>query len=328
MIKVIVAITTYNLEEYIAQALDSILMQKTSFDFKIRIADDCSTDKTIDILKDYQKRYPEIVEVLFADKNMGSLANSNRLFDHIDCEYFSFLDGDDYWIGEDRLQKQVDFLDNHPEYTMCAGNTQFLVNNELGKMMIEDRLLNRSYDSHNYADSSIPFIHTSSILVRNVIFINGIPDYYKKAVGTFEESALRGEDFRRLLHLQHGPIFVMDSLFSVYRIHERGMWQGSTKLKRIVENAIQTNFYYKYFGDAFDGIFAKQSRDTYKYMMLYLLSNNLITTKNQITEKECELFTDLLRDISSRLEEKMSYKNPVKWKMNLLKVLSDILHII
>ena len=116
MEKVVVAITTYNLERYIAQALESILRQKTSFPFKILVADDCSTDNTLSILYGFERKYPDIIKVLPSEKNLGSLANSNRLFDGLNAEYFTFLDGDDYWLDEKRLQDQVDFQDTHPEY--------------------------------------------------------------------------------------------------------------------------------------------------------------------------------------------------------------------
>ena len=92
MVKVIVCITTYNLEKYISKAIDSVLCQVTNFDFKIIVADDCSTDGTLKILLDYKKTFPEKIEILTADKNQGSLANSNRLFDVIKCEYHSWME--------------------------------------------------------------------------------------------------------------------------------------------------------------------------------------------------------------------------------------------
>ena len=96
MLKVTVGITTYNLEKYIEKAIDSILCQKTNFEFKIVIADDGSTDGTVNILKKYAEKYPEKIEIMLSSKNLGSLANSNRIFEKIDGEYISFLDGDDY----------------------------------------------------------------------------------------------------------------------------------------------------------------------------------------------------------------------------------------
>lgn len=301
MYKVIVAITTYNLEEYIAEALDSVIKQKTNFKFLIRIADDCSTDKTPIILKEYEEKYPDFIEVLYSDENLGSLANSNRLFDFIDCEYFTFLDGDDYWLGENHLQKQVDFLDSHPEYSMVAGNTQYLRDGKLAGMVVKESYTNKSYTYKDFLNAKMPFVHTSALLVRNTIFINGLPDCFKNVIGTFEECALRGEDSRRYIHLQKGPAFIMDDIFSVYRIHSAGIWQGKSKVRQTLESAIQLNFFYKYFND-------KQSKKYFKrefnllyariLLNLFYLNNNAYMYK--YSYKDTDLLSSLLLDISQR----------------------------
>lgn len=299
MVKVIIAITTYNLEKYISQALDSVLMQKTKFEYIVRIADDCSTDNTIEILQDYKCRYPNKIELLFADNNMGSLANSNRLFDHIDCEYFTFLDGDDYWVGENRLQQQVDFLDSHPEYIMTGGNTQLLRNNELKELQLDKRMLGRTFYFSDYVNGQMPcVVHTSSILLRNVIFKNGIPSCSKELVGTFEECAVRGEDFRRLIHLQKGPIYVDNQILSVYRIHSDGTWQGSSLLRVYLETAISYNFYIKYFGEQYEGFFRSKLEWSYNNVMSFLLSNKLIFSQNRLPSKDAILFGGLLIDMA------------------------------
>ena len=271
MEKVVVAITTYNLEQFIAQALESILMQKTSFPFKIIVADDCSTDNTLSILNEYEGKYPDVIKVLPSEKNLGSLANSNRLFDGLDAEYFSFLDGDDYWLDETRLQRQVDFLDAHREYSMCGGNTQYMREGALCERMISPGELNKSYSFDDYVRGDMPFIHTSSLVVRNTIISKGLPHHYFDAVGSFEECALRGEDFRRVIHLQRGPVFLMDGLFSVYRIHGKGLWQSSSPFKKQMEGAISYNFYGKFFGEENDRFFKKQAIKSYRSLLFSLL---------------------------------------------------------
>lgn len=298
MEKVIVAITTYNLEEYIGEALDSILCQKTSFSYKIVIADDCSTDNTINILYEYQTKYPDVITILPSDKNLGSLKNSNRIFDHIKCEYFAFLDGDDYWIGEDRLQKQVDFLDSHPEYVMCGGNTQYLRNGRLSDYVVASSKTGKSYSFESLIKDEIPFIHTSSLLVRNVIFVNGLPQCYVEAENSFENCALRGEDFRRLLHLEKGPLYVMDDTLSVYRIHSKGLFQGSSTIKRSIEAAIATNFYKKYFGEKYGSYFANKAKASYQNMMLCLLIDHNLLRNYSLSNEETYLLTSLLQNLS------------------------------
>lgn len=297
MIKVVVAITTFNLEKYIEQALDSVLMQKTTFKYKIIVADDCSSDNTLHILHNYQKKYPEKIEVLSADKNLGSLANSNRIFDGLECEYFTFLDGDDYWVSDDRLQRQVDFLDKNPTFMMCAGNTQFLRNEKLADFVVDKHRLGKTYSFDDMLHDNMPFFHTSSILIRNTIFIDGLPQCYVDAVNTFENCALRGEDFRRILHLERGPLYAFNDTLSVYRIHENGVWQGSSSTRRAIEGAIGYNFYYKYFGEKYGLFFKTKAIASYQSLMRSLVADDNLLGDYSLNAKDSKLFLAYLNDI-------------------------------
>ena len=117
-----VLIATYNQEEYIAQTLDSILMQQCSFDFEIIIGEDCSTDKTREICFDYQKRYPEKIVLCLNETNKGLLDNYFDIFLKTRGKYIADCGGDDYWVSTNKLQEQVDLLENHPELSLVASN--------------------------------------------------------------------------------------------------------------------------------------------------------------------------------------------------------------
>lgn len=321
MNKVAVVITTYNLEKYIAQALDSVLMQKTNFSYKIIVADDCSTDNTIRILKEYRSKYPEKIELMLNKKNEGSLANSNRVFDGLQSEYFSFLDGDDYWLGEDHLQKQVDYLDTHREYMLCGGNTQYLVNDKLSGYVIKREKTNTSYSFCSLLRDEIPFVHTSALLIRNSIFVNGLPQCYKDAVNTFENCALRGEDFRRIIHLELGKMYVMKDVLSVYRIHSKGIWQGSSSATRVIESAIGYNFYKKYFGKTYGDYFEIKAIKSYRAMMNTLIIECGLLKDYNLNTKETKLLNGLLMDIK---KDDVIRKPISKIRIKLLKVLIDL----
>ena len=325
MIKVIVAITTFNLEKYISQALESVLSQKTSFPFQIIVADDHSTDKTPDILSRYEEKYSEVIKVLYSERNIGSLANSNRLFDHIDCEYFSFLDGDDYWTDEYRLQKQVDFLDSHREYSMCGGNTQFLRNGVLAEYMIEKKYMNNEYSFEDDILRRVPLVHTSSLLVRNTIFKNGLPQCFKDAVGTFEECALRGENFRRLMHLDKAPLYLMDCNFSVYRIHEKGIWQGTTTVRRMIESAISENYLSKYFKSSYGDMLEREAKKSYENLMIWLLSNKYLLHPNTLSSKDSYLLAGLIEDVSKN-DSGAKLRGNSLLKVYLMKLLTEVFH--
>lgn len=115
-----VCIITYNHEKYIAECLEGILMQQTSFLFDILIGEDCSTDKTRDIIRYFENKYPGIIKPVYHEKNVGAPRNHfEYCFPMITSPYVAICDGDDYWTDPGKLQKQVDFLDQHPECVIC-----------------------------------------------------------------------------------------------------------------------------------------------------------------------------------------------------------------
>ena len=119
-IKVSVIVLTYNHEKYIRQALDSILMQKVDFQYEILIGDDASTDKTADILQEYKNKYPDIIKLYLNKINLGATRNAYNLLMSAQGEYLATCEGDDYWIDENKLKIQIDFLDNNKEFIGCT----------------------------------------------------------------------------------------------------------------------------------------------------------------------------------------------------------------
>lgn len=120
MIKVSVLLITYNHEKFIEEAIESILMQKTNFKFELIIGEDCSTDNTRNIVEKYKEKYPDKIVLSLQEKNGGTSRNIRASLKKCQGEYIALLEGDDYWIDENKLQKQVDFLDNNPDCTLCG----------------------------------------------------------------------------------------------------------------------------------------------------------------------------------------------------------------
>ncbi len=117
-----VKMITYNHAPYIAQAIESVLMQKTDFPFELVIGEDCSTDETRRIVFDYAERYPETIRVITSDANVGMHQNSHRTAKACQGKYIAYCEGDDYWHHPDKLQKQVDYLEQHPEYGLVCSD--------------------------------------------------------------------------------------------------------------------------------------------------------------------------------------------------------------
>ena len=114
--KISVVVITYNQQETIAQTLDSILMQKGDFDIELVIGEDCSTDNTYGICHDYAERYPDIVKLLPNTHNLGIMANFARVMRSCTGDYITGCAGDDYWCDEHKIEKQLHFLESHPDY--------------------------------------------------------------------------------------------------------------------------------------------------------------------------------------------------------------------
>lgn len=126
-IMVSICCLAYNQKKYIRQALDSFLMQKTNFKFEILINDDCSTDGTTEIIKEYEEKYPDIIKPLYHSENQysksyrqGNMMSITFNFPRVSGKYTAMCEGDDFWTDEYKLQKQVDIMEANPDCSFCA----------------------------------------------------------------------------------------------------------------------------------------------------------------------------------------------------------------
>lgn len=133
LIKVSIALTTYNHQEYIEKCLDSILSQEVDFNYEIVIGEDQSKDKTLSIIKTYEAKYPKIIRILAREENLGYTRNFDDTMQQCKGEYIAIFDGDDYMLPG-KLKKQVDFLDEHPDYVI-VGHIVDAFDNNTGKIV-------------------------------------------------------------------------------------------------------------------------------------------------------------------------------------------------
>lgn len=125
-----VCLVTYNHEKYISKALDSILMQKVNFEYEIVAGEDYSSDNTRKFLLDYYEKYPDKFKLILQDKNVGLSLNVFDTFNACSGKYVAFLEGDDYWTDENKLQKQVDYLEANPDYGLIFTNVYLVDEND------------------------------------------------------------------------------------------------------------------------------------------------------------------------------------------------------
>ncbi|MBW8190826.1 glycosyltransferase [Neiella marina] len=217
----------YNHEKYIAEALESWLMQRCDFKFEIVIGEDCSTDSTLEIIERYQEQYPDIVRVVSDVKNVGSRENFLRTAVLCKGKYVAYCEGDDYWIDAEKLQKQVDFLEANDDYSTCFH--AIMVRDEQHQKLLPDQMTKKvssSTDIYDLAEGN--YIHTPSVVFRNP-FKSGFPEQLLKSL----EFAVAGDYIMHMYNAQFGKIKKLPDVMAVYRVHPKGLWSSRPLLQKL-----------------------------------------------------------------------------------------------
>ena len=218
-LKVSVIFITYNHEKYVEKALRSVCEQETDFAYEVVVGEDCSTDSTREILKRVASEYPDKVRLLFRDKNFGR-PTLNVYNTTMECrgEYLAYLEGDDYWTDKKKLQKQVDFLEEHPEYIACTHGCVMI--NENSEEITDEEILkigdlykwSGRFTYDDYKKSGKWPGHYATVVSRN-IYPEGKYDYtiLYKAHDFVDDAIIL------LFLLIQGDIFRMDEVMSAWR---------------------------------------------------------------------------------------------------------------
>lgn len=229
---VTVVCITYKHEEFIAQALESFLMQKTNFKFKVFVGEDCGPDNTAQIVKEYAEKYPDIIVPFIREKNMGAQRNLIDLCQRANSPYIAFCEGDDYWIDEYKLQKQFDFMESNKEYRICFSKCEikspedwflrswFKADKE-GKLIFPD--CEPNFKSKKEIFDMYDFVwvfpaQTATVFYRWNYDLN-IPDWY------FE--GIIGDWPIFLMQLGIGKAYFIKDIMSVYRRSDVGVFMSS-----------------------------------------------------------------------------------------------------
>jgi glycosyltransferase involved in cell wall biosynthesis len=221
--KTSVLIITYNHEKFISQAIDSILMQQTDFDYEIVIGEDCSTDSTRDIVLAYQDKYPDKIKALLPERNLGMQENFFQTFKACHGQYIAMCEGDDFWTDPHKLQKQVDFLDNNSEFSICFHKVQVLENNQLK----DDYIAQTPATVSTILDlANGNYIHTPSCMFRNNISNTIGSSFFKSPLGDY---------YLHIMNAQYGKIYYIDECMAVYRVHENSVWSNQKMAYKITK---------------------------------------------------------------------------------------------
>lgn len=210
---------TFNHVNYIRQALDSYLMQKTDFAFEILVHDDASTDGTSDIIREYADRYPDQVRPLIQTENQYSQGIDNISgafnFPRARGKYIFMCDGDDYFLSPYKLQKQVDYMEAHPDCTLCIHSARIDL---VGRAVTEGQM--RPYrESRMITPEEIidkPSGYAMSSMAFPARLVKALPDYYVDCPV--------GDTPLQLIAAAHGYGYYFDEVMSAYRVGVAGSW--------------------------------------------------------------------------------------------------------
>ncbi len=239
-------IITYNHQDSIEKAINSILEQKTKYKYLIKILDDASSDQTTEICLEYARRYPEKIELVVQPINTAG-KHASSIFRTINTKYYCLLDGDDYWCNENKIQFAVDFLENNPQYTMWAHDTYWYNPQSDIKLSYvhEDQKIDKidaPVTFENYA-----YFALSARVCRNII------DFTKEY-----EANHKRDIFIYFAMLDKGPLYFQDEIMSVYVFNGKGVYSKLHRLERFysrIYSFYKMNQYFKFRHDEF---FTKQ----------------------------------------------------------------------
>ena len=206
----------YNHEPYLRDCLEGFVMQKTNFRFVAVVHDDASTDKSADIIREYEAKYPDIIIPIYETENQYSKHNGsitrimNEAIDATGAKYIAMCEGDDYWTDPYKLQKQVDFLESHPDFVACFHNAR-VFNGQYY------RLFNSVNENHFPTTDDLIlrrwFIATPTLMYRNII----------KLYPKWAHEVVNGDYLLELLLAREGKFYYMDDAMSVYRQEGQGL---------------------------------------------------------------------------------------------------------
>ncbi|HET9570520.1 MAG TPA: glycosyltransferase [Bacteroidales bacterium] len=231
MKKVAIILASYNQEQYISEAIESIMMQRFDGEISVIVADDASTDTTLDIIRSFEANSPFRFVYLPKEANLGIFKNYKRAFAACDGDYVAVMEGDDYWVDPYRIQKHVDFLDKHRECVMS-----------MNRMIV-------------YYESQSRFSHQKWTFKEDYQYINAQMMAYGNLLGNLSACVFRKSEIDKLkpeifdintadwmlgLALgQYGFIAKLKDLMSVYRVSPNGTWSKKTK-KEVTRSLLET----------------------------------------------------------------------------------------
>lgn len=218
----------YNHEPYIEDALEGFLIQETDFPFEILIHDDASTDKTADIIREYEATYPNLIKPIYQTENQfsqGIKPNHDFNFPRAKGEYIALCEGDDYWTEKKKLQKQIKFLNENNDYTVCAHLVKCFYQDQSKPSNINPypKMQKDTYYLKDFLYKN--YMNTCSVVYRWIFYSYPKPSWIAQH--------FTGDYTLHSLHACHGKIKMLPEVMACYRKHSGGIMSGSRGKHRV-----------------------------------------------------------------------------------------------
>ncbi len=271
--KVSVAITFYNQEKYASQTLESVLAQEVNFPFEIVIGEDNSTDDTRALIKQYQEKYPELIRVFYNLKNCGVVLNIKNVLDNCRGKYIAILGGDDLFSCKDKLQRQYDFLESHPDYGFVHSDARLIIDHNTSTPQIAESAeayFNLSIKSGQVYEDLLKKCY---VVASTAFFRKDLYDQYGQ-LAQWHAMGFLMEDFPLWLAFSRVAKFAyINEALSTYRILSNTVSRPRDPLKdlKFWLSSAQVSFYFiKQYG-ASDEVRARVYNKNYAFYLEYAI---------------------------------------------------------
>lgn len=286
---------TYNHENYIAEALDSFLMQETDFPFEVIVRDDASPDKTAEIIREYESKYPNIIKPIYEKENgyQKGIKASPVTFGKAKGEYIALCEGDDYWTDAKKLQVQIDEMKKYPEVDFSFHLASTIDNfNIEAQPKLQKR--NRFYSTKDIITANFHLIQTNTIVFKkkNLESLN---------YDLIAKSPVGDVWIRVNASIPNGALFI-NKIMSTYRIHSQGSWSESMQ---------EENKFIKYIHNMINSVNSFDKYYNFKYTNEFLIYKNMFITAVMKKDINQTIKNNFINDYKSL----MSMKNLIQWNI-------------
>ncbi len=316
-----VNLITYNHEKFVARAIESVLEQQANFAYRLIIGDDCSTDNTQSIIRGFAQDYPERIQTLLASEHRG-LGRPDRIGLQVlrlsTAKYIALLDGDDYWTDPQKLQKQVDALEQDPDSAICFHDVRLFF--EDGSREPGTSVAPSQKKTFTIEDLLVGnFMQTCSVMFRNNL-IGKVPTWYHES--------LIGDWPLHVMVAQHGKIRYLDEEMAAYRIHGGGVWsakQSAGRLKESIKVLSKLNRHLRYKYRRL--IKTTQCRYYEGLTFTYILDGDMKRARNSLASGIMVGLANYHLPSKSQLGKLLNLQNPALFNLyRLVRNLTSVFH--